>query len=125
MTSWENRNSCGIRRRENYTEGNDFMTAENTNTPLKAPCPSATCSPVFFKLEESTALSDDAMRNYDPGAPENAEREKIRSAQMRSLSLEEIEDRQRKNAHLMVNAYSTVNAIVVAPPTQDPNEEIK
>jgi hypothetical protein len=53
--------------------------------------------------------SADVMRNYDPEAPENAEREKIRSAQMRALSPEEIEALQRKNAHLMVNAYSPAN----------------
>jgi hypothetical protein len=39
------RKSDGIRRRENSNEGNDFMTTENTDTPLKADCPSAPCSP--------------------------------------------------------------------------------
>jgi phage N-6-adenine-methyltransferase len=36
--------SDGIRRRENSTEGIDFMIPENTDTPLTADCPSAPCS---------------------------------------------------------------------------------
>lgn len=58
---------------------------------------------------ESTALSADALRNYDPGAPENAEKEKMRAMQMRALSREELEELQRKNAHLMVNAAPSVD----------------
>lgn len=58
---------------------------------------------------ESIAFSADALRNYDSKAPENGEREKMRAAKMRALSREEIEELQRKNAHLMVNAYSPAN----------------
>jgi hypothetical protein len=39
------RHSDGIHRRENSTEGNNFMIPENTDTPQKADCPSAACSP--------------------------------------------------------------------------------
>jgi hypothetical protein len=46
------RQSDGIRRREIYTEGNDFMTTENTDTPLKADCPSAPCSALEFLAQE-------------------------------------------------------------------------
>ena len=38
------------RRRENPNEENDFMTTENTDTPLKAGYPSATCSPLDFAV---------------------------------------------------------------------------
>lgn len=38
------RPSDGIPRHKNHTEGTDFMTAENTDTPLMADCSSATCS---------------------------------------------------------------------------------
>lgn len=38
---------------------------------------------------------EDAMRNYDPESPENAEIEKMRAQQMRALSQDEIEERQR------------------------------
>lgn len=61
-------------------------------------------------LLKSIALLADAMRNYDPEAPENAEIEKMRAQQMRALSQDEIEERQRAQAHLMVNAYSPANA---------------
>lgn len=59
---------------------------------------------------ESTALLADAMRNYDPEAPENAEIEAMRAQQMRALSQQEIKERQLANAHLMVNAYSPANS---------------
>jgi len=61
-----------------------------------------------------TALFADLLRNYDPEAPENAEREKMRASKMRALSREEIEELQRKNAHLMGNAYSPTKADVEA-----------
>ncbi len=35
---------------KNSTEGNDFMTTKNTDTPLNADCPSAHCSPLDFAV---------------------------------------------------------------------------
>jgi hypothetical protein len=70
---------------------------------------------------ESTALFADLLRNYDPEAPENAEREKMRASQMRALSREEIEELQRKNAHLMVNAYFPANDEMTSPQTKGEN----
>lgn len=43
------------------------MTTENTDTPLKADCPSATCSRSFADLLESLdAWIEDALKNSKP-----------------------------------------------------------
>jgi hypothetical protein len=58
------RTSDGIRRRQIPNEGNDFMTPENTDTPLMADCPSAPCSAIFCDCCDSNIRKVDKSRPH-------------------------------------------------------------
>ena len=69
--------------------------------------------PQFVSHDTGATAWMNSLRNYDPEAPENADKEASRARMMRAMSQDEIERTQRANAHLMLNAYAP-------PPNPDP-----